>query len=468
MYKTLSLKQSVCYSWENIPKFKDCRKAIFTGAIRTGKTDFGSDGWFRNRLKQVDKTTTKMKGWNKFFVVGVTRDSIFENVIDGFIMFLEKNQYKEVRNFRDVHKTGKKYYLNKTDGALIVRHNGKIAIFKYFGADDKRAFRRIQGRTFRGGFIDEAGLIDIKVLETLEGRCPTWKDSIIVMTTNPEGDENHPFYVHYIKNGWNKNTLVVTFELIDNPIFDEKDVEYYKKVFTKTMFLRKIKGRWVRQEGGCYPKFDKQKHIKPSEEVESNNFMILTIGVDYGATDATCFCLTGITHNLKHIYYIDEYYHKNSEYSQKDINNYIDDFFDFAYNAYKKFNKPIEVFVDSANKSFRMLIERERIKRKAVYIKWYNHGAVDKTKTDIHSSTAIQERIDLENIMLATETVTYSNKCKHLINQTINAVYGKNGERLDDSTTEIDMLDAKEYSTKKYLKRIRESVIFKKGVNKND
>lgn len=482
MYKELTQKQTVAYWWEVLPQTKHFRKAIFSGAIRTGKTDLSSEGWFKRRLHQTVNTISeeRTKGWNKYFIVGATRDTIYDNVIDNLINWLENNKYKECRNYRDLDLTGAKYYINKTEGALIVRHHGVKAIFKYFGADNVRAFRKIQGRTFRGGFIDEAGIIDIKIIETLEGRCATWKDSRIVMTTNPEGDDSHPFYKNYIRGGLKKDTLVISFELIDNPIFTQVDVDYYRRIFTTAMFNRKILGKWVRDSGGIYSKFLYEKHVVTKSEIEKHNFIRHTIGVDYGETDATSFVHTGFTRNYDKMVHIDEYYHKNGQqdngyYETKDINDYVEEFFQFIERQYKIYQCKFGVYIDSASKSFRVLIIGKAENKhfihngKNIYFdEILTIQAVNKTKEDIHAASAIKERIEFTNICLGAEAIQYSENCKNLITATIKAVYDDNGNRLDDGKMNIDSLDAQEYSFKDIMREMRERLIYKSQFIRSD
>jgi PBSX family phage terminase large subunit len=459
MYKNFTFKQVLLYTWENIPEIRNkYKRAVFNGAIRTGKTEIGSKGWMRNRLKQSYETReNKMKGWNEYFIVGSSKDAIMDNVVQPLLDNLEMRGYNQCDRFRDLGKTKhKRFFINHNTKWIYVKYKGIIIKFKFFGADNKRAFKFIQGRTFRGGFVDEAGLIDIKFLETAEGRCASWDDAIIIFTSNPEGDENHEFFVKYIRGGEHKKTFVLTLTLLDNPNFTQEHVEYYRSIFTPSMFLQKIMGRWVHGVGGCYPKLSMSHLMTYNEFIELYKHKIheITIGCDYGESDAVASVATAFTRNYEKVIYFDEYYHKNSEISNKDIYDYVKDNVEFFHSVYQRFFKIVTVYVDSANLSYFKLLKKE-VQRRGwgawCRVRLVNKASVYGAKGE---GSAIQERIDFENLMLGTNTSVYvKDKVQYLLKATKTAVY-KNGQRQDDKSTMIDPLDAKEYSTKHRLKHI--------------
>jgi hypothetical protein len=60
--------------------------------------------------------------------------------------------------------------------------------------------------------------------------------------------------------------------------------------------------------------------------------------------------------------------------------------------------------------------------------------------------SAIQERIDMLEIMFGSKFITIAPQNKQLIKAIESAEYDKNGDRLDNGTSDIDSLDSLEYS----------------------
>ncbi len=414
---------------------------MFNGAIRTGKTDIGLSRAFLDwAFDTISNSTIKVKGWNRFFLTGYTKSNVRETVIDPLIEYAHKKGYYVRPNH-----TGGYVYIKR-----IKAGTSQTMIIRYFGMDNKVAFKRAQGLTYRGGAVDEGGLIDIKSIETLEGRCITFKDYKIFMTTNPEGDETHPFYEHYIKGGYDKGTLVITYELLDNPLFTQADEDYYRKVFTPTMFLRKIKGKWVRAKGAIYKKFQKT-HIKNIQaKFNPDDYMKFTIGVDYGETDATVYTFEGLKKNYAGLDIIDTYYHKNNDYSDKAIDDYENDFVDFAIKWYLKIKKPIYVYTEI--NLYRLLRKDIRLRGKCIINK-----AVK--KPEYENKKAIQARIDIMNMMLGANFVRIDKSCKQLISSLNNTPYDDKGVRLDNTTTDVDSLDSMEYGYVPDMPRIRNKIM---------
>jgi len=448
MYQSFSDRQLLSFIWWRLPEYKYFKRCIWNGAIRTGKTDIGlSRSFLEWAFDTIDKSDIFVKGWNRFFTTGFTKTNVEETVIDPLIDYAEK----------------KGYYIraNKTIGYVYIKriknNKSQTMIIRYFGMDNKVAFKRAQGLTYRGGCIDEAGLIDIKSIETLEGRCITFRDYKIFMTTNPEGDETHPFYAHYIKGGFHKGTLVSTFELLDNPIFTQEDEDYYKKVFTPTMFLRKVKGKWVRATGAIYKKFS-DKHIRDIQGTfNKNDYIRFNIGVDYGETDATVFTLIGVRKQFGGLDVIATYYHKNSDYDDKAIDDYEEDFVTWVTKWHNKCGRMMHAYTEI--NLYRLLLKDFRLKPKVII-----HKAVK--KPEYENKQAIQERINMTNIMFGADFLTIDRSCKELISALNNTPYDDKGVRLDDKSTNIDSLDSMEYGFITELKPIRDRLLRNAVVHK--
>ena len=450
MYNKISPKQAFAYSWWRLPEFSKYKIFVGHGAIRTGKTVFTSCGFF-DWAEQVCLNTPKEsrpQGWNKFNVIGATKYTIKDNAIDPIIDYaLNKRGYIKVSYGNHMQRYKRSLFINDMNGTVTFKTDRTYFSFKYFGMNNKRSVLTFQGGTRRGTLIDESALMEVEMIEKAIGRNITFADHKIFMTCNPEGDDSHEFYRQYVRGGKYKGILVVQFTLLDNPIFTQGDVDRFYKLFTPVMFKRRVQGLWVRDSGAIYKKFDERVHVDNFyESVNDMTYAELTVGVDYGEVDATVFTLTGFKKGMSGVDVISTYYHKNSDESEKDINEYVDDFFEWITKHYSKFRKRITIYVESASNGVTFY---KVLKKRAMQlgIRWLIFRLVNKSKRLHTSKSAIKERIDVYNVMLGADFIRIERQCKNLVLATKKSVWKDDEEeRLDDKTVDIDSLDSFEYS----------------------
>lgn len=211
--------------------------------------------------------------------------------------------------------------------------------------------------------------------------------------------------------------------------------------------------------GGCYKTFDPAKHIKPA----SNNYIDIMIGVDFGGNDATVATAIGILPNYKGIEVFDTYYHKNGVTGGvKNINNYATDIMEFCERVYLRFERPITLFLDSANNTtLGMLLNDYTMTAQYGYVVMGYLNKMKKRKQTNKKKSSIQERIDVTELMFAANYLTIDNsggQCEELITAIEEATY-KNGNRLDDKTVNVDSLDSLEYAWLMEMDIIYDSII---------
>lgn len=249
MYKELSEKQLLLYLWRDMPDLEHCETFIGTGAIRTGKTEILSKAFRKDSMKIVYNTPYEYqtKGYNLFTIVSVSKSLALLNIIEPMINDLTRKGYKEIEKTRPFYRASKNVFVHTTSpmGMLQIKDNeGNITRLLYVGADNKRALNRVTGLTMRGWFLDEAPLLggteedNITFIERMYERTASFRvipnnKMLQVMTTNPQTDDEGLFYSTYIKGGWEKRIAVVSLHLLDNPIFTEDDVEYYRTLYLK-------------------------------------------------------------------------------------------------------------------------------------------------------------------------------------------------------------------------------------------
>ena len=212
--------------------------------------------------------------------------------------------------------------------------------------------------------------------------------------------------------------------------------------------------------GSVYKKFDRSKHVG---RVERNplQYQKLTVGVDYGETDATVFTLFGLLRERKGARVLKRYWHKNGvSPEEKSILEYTDDFFDFMLEVYEEFGKVVKVYVDSASKTFWNHIRREKVRRG---IANFIIETTRKEKRTRLGDNSIEERIAIVNIMFGADYLAIDESCEELIQALEECERDKNGDRRDDGTSDIDSLDSMEYSFLEDIESIYNAILRQKG-----
>lgn len=414
---------------------KDAQEPIIglVGAFRTGKTIFGGYGFCELMIEQQEERSV-FEG-DRYAVVGHANVlATYKNVVSRMIKYLELRGYH-------CKKMGSVY------DYIITKGDIKFTI-ETFSVNNSVSYERLQGGTYRSVFVDEAPLIGNESINEIIGRTTTFEDAKAVLTGNPEGNETHEFYEKYLSN--NDEVLHVHFTMLDNPINTPEKIEYFRKIFTDTMFRRKVLGEWVAVEGMCYanqPKFKKRPE----------KFDFILAGLDYGESDATTVVVVGVKGD--DYYIMDQYYHKNGNGKNNTILDYKREIAEFLNDIYTKENKTkMTLYVETSPSSVYNLFTSDREIDVGIKIQ-----KVCKKKENIKSKSAIQERIDATNVLINAEHLFYCKEGLPVVKAFKNAVY-KNNERLDNGTSDIDSLDGFEYAIKVEIK-----YIFKRlGVYAND
>jgi PBSX family phage terminase large subunit len=223
-------------------------------------------------------------------------------------------------------------------------------------------------------------------------------------------------------------------------------------------------GMYGQNSSSVYKKFDRDVVLG---KIDTSKIDLIVIGVDYGDSDATTFTATAMNKEFNKIQTLKHFYHKNGvSIGLKDINDYVVDFFKFAEYMYKKYGKRMLVQVDSATLSFFTVLKRHQGKHNVHYVAIEK---VVKTKR-LDKKGNIESRIMLMNMMLGAGVYTINEECDNaliLCESFENAERGNDGQRVDNGTSNIDSLDATEYSYNKYMKNIYNS-LFRKGNDELD
>ena len=211
----------------------------------------------------------------------------------------------------------------------------------------------------------------------------------------------------------------------------DKDSIWYK---------RDIEGRRIAAEGAVYPLFanNPERYLIDKEP----EIMAGAIGVDFGGNKSgQAFVCVGFTRGYKEIIVLDEEYRRGTLDNPNSLA--------IAFSEFCKRNKrkyPIMyAFADST--------EQVLIRGLEVRVRQDRVGIVLNNSL----KTPVIDRIRLENMLFGTDRIKIKRQCKVTQEGFENAVWNdkaEEDERLDDFTSNVDILDALEYAIEPFGREI--------------
>lgn len=392
----------------------DRRINILTGSVRSGKTYISLLKWAI--------FVASMPENSEFIMTGKTLTALKRNCL-GLLQDLVGDNFT--------------YSISQKSGTLFGR---KIWLE---GANDDRAESKIRGMTLAGAYIDELTQIPFDFYKMLLSRLSV-KNAKLYATTNPDSP-NHWVKEHIIDND-EIDRKVWNFTLDDNEILKRENEEYFENLKKEYLSMggvfyeRFILGLWVLAEGLIYKQFvnNTEMFIKDKAVDEYGNdlkFMIISIGIDYGATKGeTEFKATGITSMFQEVWTIDEMKLKGLHSPEQ----MYDKFVEFYKRVVEKYGKVTHCFADYGALGQVLSYGLNRHLQQ--------NGIPLKVQDCIKGQ--IIDRIQLDCQLFAQMRRFILRKCIYITEAYKQAVWDEKKEntRLDDGTTPIDDLDASEYS----------------------
>lgn len=327
-------------------------------------------------------------------------------------------------------------------GALVghIGSNNKVQLFGRecyaLGADKINQVSKLQGAGLAYCYGDEITTWHSDVFSMLKSRLDK-PGACFDGTCNPD-NPNHWFRKFLDSDA---DIYGMGFTINDNPFLDPVFVANLKREYAGTVFYQRfIEGLWVAAEGVIYRAFadDPKQFIvdTPPPTIFSQ------IGVDFGGNkSAHVFSCTGFEQGLRGIVTLDEEYTLD-ELSPDQLEQR---FVAFVQRQISKGYKVMEIYADSAEQ---VLIRGLR-------------NALVAAKIGVPIFNAIKgpiiDRIHLYTKLMGAGRYKVVRHCKHTIEAFQTALWDPKklkDTRLDDGTTNIDSLDAAEYSVENYQKQL--------------
>lgn len=306
------------------------------------------------------------------------------------------------------------------------------------GADNIKHVNKIRGASFKYCYGDEVATWNEEVFQMLKSRLDK-PYSKFDGTCNPEGPS------HWFKKFLDGNADIYQqkYTLYDNPFLAKEVLQNLETEYRGTVFFdRYVLGEWKAAEGTIYMLFADETE-KFLVDKANEQLAIVTIGVDYGAGKSKIkFVASGITYNFRNVYVLDEM-DLNGVYDPEQI---YEKFIEFYKRVYGKYDKCQYAFCDYGalgNVITLGLIRRCQKERLPVQVVDCEKGLIN-------------DRIFLSSTLMAQRRFYILRKNTIITKAFQDALWNSKSqdERLDDGTTDIDSLDAFEYSINSFYENL--------------
>lgn len=389
---------------------------IKTGATRSGKTYMD---YF-----VIPKRIRNCTGDGLIVLIGNTQGT------------LERNIFEPMRNIWGDLLVGKVRGSTNT-----IRLFGRKCYA--FGADNKTAVDRLRGTGIEYCYGDEVATWCEEVFNMLKSRLDK-ANSKFDGTCNPDAP------THWFKKFLDSDADIYqqAYQIFDNPFLSQAFIDNLAKEYAGTVYYdRYILGRWIAAEGIIFRHFanSPNEFLVPYEEIVKPYENCLTrviVGIDFGGNGSgTAFVATGFVRGYQKIIGLASEYHKGDI----DPNKLEELAVEFVKFVRAKYGKADTVYCDSAEPILIRGIKRA-------------FGAAQlPTRVTYAAKTSINDRIRLTVRLMNQGRYGWTADAKTLAEAHRTALWDSTKQedvRLDNGTTDIDTLDAFEYTIEQDANRL--------------
>lgn len=420
---------------------------IKSGAVRSGKSYVDTAFVVPFRIRE----RAGKPGLN--VILGVSKESIERNVLQPMREIYTEKLIGQINNRNMAHICGEEVYC--------------------LGAEKVSQVAKIQGSSIKYCYGDEVAKWNKEVFQMLKSRLDK-PYSCFDGSCNPE----HP--THWLKEFLDNDKLDIylqRYTIFDNPFLPVEFVEQLCKEYEGTIYYdRLILGLWKRAEGAIYKRFadDPEKFRcevleEPADNSEHKQFkksdiVSIEIGLDFGGNQSGhAFVARGYTDDFRDVIGIMSKRVMAKDTDEDIDSNMLDQLFcDFVqevidrYGVIVKHGDYVEycniesVYYDNAESVLGNSI-RNAVEKRFPWI------VVRQAK-----KATILDRIRCTVRLMGAGRFWITEDCKSLQIAFSDAVWNKDvkdkDERLDDGSTDIDSLDAFEYTIERDMRELIEEV----------
>ena len=417
------------------------RYNLKVGARRCGKT-------YLDNLYTIPKRIIERKGKEGLYVIlGVSKGTIERNVLQPLRQIYGDDLVSSINSQNIAYLFDEEVYC--------------------LGAEKVNQVSKIQGTSIKYCYGDEVAKWSQEVFIMLQGSLDK-PYSCFDGALNPE-NENHWLKADFIDKIEEKklDVYVQHYTIFDNPFLSKEFVDNLCKEYEGTVYYdRLILGKWCNAEGLIYKKFannperygmDYQCEYKlvngKQKWVDNLPLGETIIGIDYGGTKSgQAFVCTRIAYD----------YTKVITMASKRITDELDS---------KQLLEAQMEFIEYCRNKFHCNIDYVYPdNEESVHIRSLENAVRERGwNTIVRGSRKypVNDRIEAQNKMLAFDIWKYLNgECDSLVKAMKTAMWDDNkleDTRLDDFSTDIDSLDAEEYSWERDMKRIIDAINYEEA-----
>lgn len=400
-------------------------------ALKLVQEDVGKT--YLDILYMIPKRILERKGKDGLNVIfGVSKGTIERNVLQPLREIYGKEMVTNINSANIVYLFGEEVYC--------------------LGCEKVSQVSKIQGTSIKYAYGDEVAKWNQDVFIMIQGSLDK-PYSCFDGALNPESN------THWLKTDFldvieekGIDAYIQSYTIFDNPFLSKDFVDNLCKEYEGTVYYnRLILGQWCNAEGLIYKRFaDNPGKYKWTKKDKDGNYELpegyTIIGIDYGGNKSgQAFVCTRISYDFKTIIAL------GSEKHMGDIDP--DDLFELQIEFAKKMEYKYNCHIDY------IFPDNEEV----VLIRGLRKGAPSRGINALVRGCIkepINDRIDLERTIIAYDMFYYiEEECKTLVEAISSALWdedAKDDTRLDDFTSDIDTMDAFEYSFTKFMRQIND------------
>lgn len=399
-----------------------------SGAVRSGKSFVDVTAVIPMRIRE------RIGKDGLCFIIGVSKETIERNVLQPMRERYGSDIVGTINNRNIARVCGEDVYC--------------------LGAEKVSQVAKIQGASAKYIYGDEVAKWNEDVFNMLKSRLDK-SYSCFDGSLNPE----HP--THWLKKFLDSDADIYLqkYQIFDNDFLSKEFIDNLCKEYEGTIYYnRLILGEWVRAEGAIYRRLadnpkafyckvvDKINEADKTKQFLVSQFSKITMGIDFGGNKSGhSFVATGVTKNYGELVILKSERHFG-DYDSNDLDRLA---ISFAQSVFDLYGNLDYVYWDNAETVLGRGIKR-------AFGKKFPSVVVRPAL-----KCRIQDRIRCTLRLFGSQRLFYTDYCDSIKTALIEAVWNEKkavDERLDDGSTDIDSLDAFEYTFERDIKRFIRAV----------